>query len=62
VVPEIGWTLGVRDKTIFWEDAWGGRVNLKSMIPRLFSISLDQKKKVGEVGKWLESEWQWRLR
>ena len=39
-----------------------GQTIFKDVFPRLYSISLDQGKKVGEVGVWLDSDWQWRLR
>jgi len=50
----IGWKIGKRDKARFWEDTWVGHVKLKTLFSRLFSISLDQGKKVGDVGGWQE--------
>ena len=35
---------------------------LKTLFPRLFSVSLDQDKTVAEVGSWEDSDWNWRLR
>jgi len=35
---------------------------LISLFPRLFTISLDQAKTVGEVGSWEALGWNWRLR
>jgi len=58
----VGWKIGVGDKARFWEDAWVDSNNPKTMFPRLYIIYLDQGKKVGEVGVWEESEWQWSLR
>ena len=49
---EIGWRLGCGDKAKFWEDVWVGNTNLKTVFPRLFSISNNQEHKVAEVGMW----------
>ena len=57
----IIWRIGAGDKVRFWEDVWVDKSNLKTAFPRLYSISLDQGHKVGEVGVWEDSEWQWRL-
>jgi len=46
----------------FWEDAWCGSDSLLSKYPRMYSLSLDQGKKVLEVGGLEDSEWRWRLR
>ena len=59
---EIGWKLGCGDKVKFWEDIWTGNSSLKSLYPRLFSLSLDQGQKVEEAGVWTNSVWQWCLR
>ena len=59
---EIGWKLGCGDKVKFWEDIWIGNSNLKSMYPRLFSLSLNQGQKVEEAGVWIGTVWQWCLR
>ena len=45
----------------FWEDAWLGSVPLSVKYPRLFSVSVDQDRKVNEVGVWVEDVWSWRL-
>ena len=58
----IEWKVGVGDKVRFWEDAWVSSNNFKTMFLRLYSISSNQRKKVGEIGEWAESIWQWRLR
>jgi len=58
---EVGWKLGKGDKARFWEDVWTGNVSLKTLYPRLFSLSLNKGQKVGEVGPWKDSEWQWKL-
>jgi len=41
---------------------WFGNCNLKTLFLRLYSISLDQGLKVGEVGEWEGSVWRWDLR
>jgi len=58
----IEWKVGVGEKVRFWEDVWVDSNNFKTMFPRLYSISSDQGKKVGEIGEWAKSIWQWRLR
>ena len=40
---------------------WVGSSDLKSLLPRLFSLSLNQGQIVGEVGVWINSDWRWRL-
>jgi len=45
----------------FWEDAWLGSIPLRVKYPRLFSISVDQERKVNDVGVWVEGVWSWRL-
>ena len=57
----ITWRIGAGDKVRFWEDVWAERSNLKTAFPRLYSISLDKGRKVGEVGIWEGEEWRWRL-
>ena len=46
----------------FWEDVWIGNSSLKSLYPRLFSLSLNQGQRVNEVGEWEDSTWQWKIR
>jgi len=55
---EIGWKLGCGDKVKFWEDVWMGNYNLKTLYPRLFSLSLNQGQKVEEVGEWEDEVWR----
>jgi len=57
----IAWKIGSGDKVSFWEDAWLDDIKLRSLFPRLFSISLDEGKTVGEVGYWEDSGWNLRL-
>ena len=59
---EVGWNVGCGDKVRFWEDVWVGNANLKTMYLRLYYLSLNKGQKVGEVGVWEESVWQWKLR
>ncbi len=37
---ELGWEVGCGDKAKFWEDVWISSVDLKSLFPRLYSLSL----------------------
>jgi len=57
----VPWKVGNGDKIRFWEDTWLGNNKLKFMFPRLYTISLEQGKLVGEVGTWGELGWSWRL-
>jgi len=47
---EVGWSIGSGDKARFWKDVWVGNTNLKTLFPRLYSISMNQGQKVEEVG------------
>ena len=58
---ELSWKLGCGDKVKFWEEVWVGSSDLKSLFPRLFSLSLNHGQTVGEVGVWINSDWRWRL-
>ena len=58
---EVGWKIGSGDKIRFWEDMWVGNSKLKTLFPRLFSLSLNQGHKVEEVGGWEGSVWRWTL-
>ena len=57
----IVWNVGAGDKVKFWEDVWLKNNKLKTLFPRLCSISLDQGKKLDEVGTWEDTGWNWRL-
>ncbi|XP_068484993.1 uncharacterized protein [Phaseolus vulgaris] len=59
---ELGWEIGYGDKVKFSEEVWVGSVDLKSLFPRLYSLSLNQGQTVGELGEWIDSEWRWRMR
>ena len=56
---QVGWNLGSGDKARFREDVWVGTANLKTLYPRLFSLSLNQGQKVEEVGEWDNLVWRW---
>ncbi|XP_068486340.1 uncharacterized protein [Phaseolus vulgaris] len=57
----IGWKVGNGAVVRLWKDLWLGNECLRSTYPRLFSLSLDQGKKVGEVGEWEDNRWRWNL-
>ena len=60
---ELSWVLGCGDRVKFWEEVWVGSIDLiKSMFPRLYSMSFNQGQTVDEVGVWVNSEWRWSLR
>ncbi len=59
---EVGWKLGRGDKVRFWEDIWVGNSSLKTLFPRLYSLSSNQGQKVEEVGRWDDEVWRWNLR
>ena len=56
----IGWKIGDGSIIRLWEDVWLQNSNLKSMFPRLYSLSNDQGKTVGEVGIWEEGRWRFK--
>jgi len=56
------WKVGYGDNVRFWEDIWVGNINLITLYPGIYSLSLDQGLMVDEVGEWVNSTWQWRLR
>jgi len=58
---ELSWELGCGDKVKFWEEVWVGSTDLKSLFPRLYSLSLNKGQTVGEVGVWVNSKWRWNL-
>ena len=59
---QVVWKVGSGDKVRFWEDSWAGNISLKTLFPRLYSISLNQGQKVEEVGSWVDSVWEWKHR
>ncbi|XP_068504156.1 uncharacterized protein [Phaseolus vulgaris] len=58
---EVHWVLGRGDKVRFWEDVWIGDTTLKSLFPRLYSLSANKEQKVEDVGMWEGLDWKWRL-
>ena len=54
----VVWKVGDGGNVKFWEDAWVTNNNLKSLYPRLFSLSMDQGMKVGEVSTQESYGWQ----
>ncbi|XP_068479070.1 uncharacterized protein [Phaseolus vulgaris] len=59
---QVAWKVGSGEQISFWDDVWMDNKKLKQLFPRLHTISLDQGKKVSEVGYWEDMEWSWRLR
>jgi len=55
------WKVGNGSTVRFWEDVWIQSTCLKTLHPRLYSLSCDQGKLVGEVGSWEEDIWRWCL-
>lgn len=51
--------IGSGEKTFFWHDTWVGDRTLKSLCPRLFSISPTPMASVEDMGYWLNDEWNW---
>ena len=45
----LRWKIGSGGKDRFWEDGWIDNCNLKTLFPMVFSLSLNQGLKVGEV-------------
>ena len=58
---EVHWVLGRGDKVRFWEDVWIGDTSLRSLFPRLYSLSANKEQTVEEVGMWEGLDWKWRL-
>ena len=53
------WKVGNGVTVRFWKDVWIQSTGLKTRYPRLYSLSRDQGKMVGEVGRWEEDRWRW---
>jgi len=58
---ELRWKLGRGDKIRFWEDVWVGESTIKAKFQRLFTLSMNQGRKVEDVGVWEGTDWRWRL-
>ncbi|XP_057798040.1 uncharacterized protein LOC131014167 [Salvia miltiorrhiza] len=48
-------------ETSFWEDVWAVDKPLKFVFPRLYNLSLNKKRLVGESGFWVGGSWVWRV-
>ena len=59
---ETKWRMRSGDKIRFWEDCWNvdGEL-LKRKYPRLYLISCQQQKLINQVGRHMESTWEWKL-
>jgi len=67
-VGEVNWfnrelirMVGNGENTSFWSDVWVGEVALGVSFPRLYSISNQKEGKIGEMGEWSGSNWNWVL-
>ena len=57
----LDWKVGDGKEVLFWEDNWAGRRALKSVFPRLFSLSVSKASKVVELGNWNNNRWEWNF-
>jgi len=55
------WKVGNGATVRFWEDVWIHSTSLKTLHPRLYSLSCDQGNLVREVRSWEEDRWRWDL-
>jgi len=46
---------------LFWKDNWLGSGSLKSIFPRLFSLSVSKEAKISLSGAWVNNVWVWNL-
>ena len=53
--------MGIGKDVLFWEDNWVGSGALKSVFPRLFSLSLSKASTVVEFGAWNSRIWDWNF-
>ncbi|KAL8479813.1 hypothetical protein ACS0TY_026671 [Phlomoides rotata] len=53
--------VGEGRETKFWSDIWVGTESLGKTFNRLFRLSCQQEKNIGEMGGWGESGWKWSL-
>ncbi|KAM7278305.1 hypothetical protein ACFE04_005439 [Oxalis oulophora] len=45
----------------FWSDYWTSNATLKTLFPRLFSLSTKKEAKINEMGFWLNESWSWEF-
>ena len=57
----ITWKIGNGEGISFWEDNWAGCATLKSVYPRLFSLSSIKDTKVSKLGDWSNGVWEWKV-
>jgi len=57
----LEWKVGKGNKIKFRVNVLCGGSSLQSMFPRLYSLSLYQRKLFSEVGGWENEVWVWRL-
>ncbi|XP_068475329.1 uncharacterized mitochondrial protein AtMg00310-like [Phaseolus vulgaris] len=55
------WKVGDENDIFFWKDRWLKGEALKSVFPRLFSISSNKDSNLLEVGSWTNGRWVWQL-
>ena len=62
-IIEEGMQIKVEDgKSVrFWHDRWCEAGSLKSIFPRLYSISLQKNYMISQMGEWQEETWNWHL-
>ncbi|KAL8551460.1 hypothetical protein ACS0TY_000527 [Phlomoides rotata] len=52
--------VGDGGKTSFWDERWVGDVYFRRKFYRLYNLSEDKEKMVGEMGEWVGEEWRWK--
>ncbi|KAL8538534.1 hypothetical protein ACS0TY_000522 [Phlomoides rotata] len=52
--------VGDGGKTSFWDERWVGDVCFRRKFYRLYNLSEDKEKMVGEMGEWVGEEWRWK--
>jgi len=55
------WEVGDGKEIRLWEDKWADNVPLMHKFPRFFSISLDTRRILSQVGVWSDNSWSWEL-
>ena len=55
------WEVGEGRAILFWEDSWLSCGALKSVFPRIFSLSVTKGAKVAELGNWIDGVWVWHF-